>query len=111
MRIVRMQLGEEVLELTEFLTPRGRPVPADSRSNDRWFQHIAIITRDMDGAYKVLRENKVKHGSTAPQLLPDYIKGAGGIRAFYFRDPDNHFLEILQFPPDKGNTKWHKPSD
>ncbi len=111
MRIVRMKLGDEFIELTEFLTPQGRPVPPDSRSNDRWFQHVAIITSDMDRAYQVLREHKVKHASTGPQLLPGYIKNAAGIRAFYFRDPDNHFLEILQFPADKGDPKWHTPSD
>ncbi len=110
MRVVRMRLGEEVLELTEFLTPPGLPIPIDSRSNDRCFQHIAIITSDMDAAYKTLRDHNVKHASTAPQTLPDYIKGAAGIRAFYFRDPDNHFLEVLQFPPDKGDPKWHKTS-
>src|SRR5439155_1036010 len=33
------------------------------------------------------------------------------IRAFYFRDPDGHALEILQFPPDKGDPRWHRPSD
>jgi catechol 2,3-dioxygenase-like lactoylglutathione lyase family enzyme len=108
MRVVRMQLGEEILELTDYLTPQGRPIPVDSRSNDRWFQHIAIITSDMDKAYRVLREHKIRHASTAPQILPAYIKNAAGIRAFYFRDPDNHFLEILQFPPDKGNPKWHE---
>ena len=111
MRVVRMRLGDEFIELTEFLTPQGRPNPADSRSNDRWFQHIAIITSDMDRAYQTLREHKVQHASTGPQLLPAYIKNAAMIRAFYFRDPDNHFLEVLQFPPDKGDAKWHKPSD
>jgi catechol 2,3-dioxygenase-like lactoylglutathione lyase family enzyme len=110
MRIVRMQLGEEILGLTEYLTPQGWPIPVDSRSNDRWFQHIAIITSDMDTAYRVLREHKVRHASTAPQLLPAYIKNVAGIRAFYFRDPDNHFLEILQFPNDKGDSKWHVAS-
>src|SRR6266849_7047049 len=107
-RVVRMRLGGEILELTEFLTPPGRPIPADSRSNDRWFQHIAIITGDMDKAYQTLREHKVKYASTGPQLLPAYIKNAAGIRAFYFRDPDNHFLEVLQFPLEKGDAKWHK---
>jgi hypothetical protein len=34
-RIVRMKLGDESIELTEYLTPRGRPIPVDSRSNDR----------------------------------------------------------------------------
>jgi len=37
MRVVRMRLGDEAIELTEYLTPRGRPIPADSRSNDRCF--------------------------------------------------------------------------
>src|SRR6266566_7145862 len=27
MRIVRMQLGNEFIDLTEYLTPRGRPIP------------------------------------------------------------------------------------
>jgi catechol 2,3-dioxygenase-like lactoylglutathione lyase family enzyme len=80
----------------------------DSRSNDRWFQHIAIITSDMDKAYALLRQNKVEHASTGPQRLPDWNKNAGGIKAFYFRDPDKHWLEVLQFPPEKGNQKWQR---
>ena len=107
MRVVRMKLGDEIVELTEYLAPKGRPVPADSRSNDRWFQHIAIITSDMDRAYARLRQHKVQHASTGPQRIPDWNKGAAGIRAFYFKDPDGHTLEILQFPADKGNSKWH----
>lgn len=110
MRVVRMQLGDESIELKEFLASQGRPMPVDSRANDRWFQHIAIIVSDMDRAYGILREYKVRYASTGPQTLPAYIKGAGGIRAFYFLDPDSHFLEILQFPPDKGDLKWHRPT-
>jgi catechol 2,3-dioxygenase-like lactoylglutathione lyase family enzyme len=106
MRVVRMRLGEEILELTEYLTPKGRPVPVDSRSNDRWFQHIAIITSDMERAYARLRQYRVEHASTAPQTLPRWNKSAGGIKAFYFRDPDRHWLEILQFPEGKGDAKW-----
>jgi catechol 2,3-dioxygenase-like lactoylglutathione lyase family enzyme len=108
MRIARLRLGAEFIELTEFLAPKGRPAPVDSRANDRWFQHIAIITSDMDRAYRRLRENKVIHASSGPQRLPDWNKNAGGIQAFYFRDPDGHFLEVLAFPPDKGNAKWHQ---
>lgn len=108
MRVVRMRLGDEFIELTEYLAPKGRPVPVDSRSNDRWFQHIAIITSDMDQAYALLRKNKVEHASSGPQRLPDWNKNAGGIKAFYFRDPDKHWLEILQFPAGKGEQKWQK---
>jgi catechol 2,3-dioxygenase-like lactoylglutathione lyase family enzyme len=111
MRVVRMKLGDECIELTEYLAPKGRPLPADMRSNDRWFQHIAIIVSDMDRAYQWLRRHKVRHASTGPQRLPDWNKNAGGIQAFYFRDPDGHHLEVLQFPPDKGGPKWHRPSN
>jgi len=108
LRVVRLRLGDELLQLTQYLTPKGRPFPSDSRSNDRWFQHVAIIVSDMDPAYTRLRQFHVRHASTRPQLLPRTIPNAAGIRAFYFRDPDGHFLEILQFPPDKGDPKWHR---
>jgi catechol 2,3-dioxygenase-like lactoylglutathione lyase family enzyme len=111
LRVVRMRLGEELLELTEYLAPRGRPVPPDTRSNDRWFQHVAIIVRDMDEAYRHLRKHKVEHASSGPQRLPDWNKKAGGIRAFYFKDPDGHHLEVLQFPKDKGDARWHQKAD
>ncbi len=106
-RVVRLKLGTEFIELTEYLAPKGRPVPVDSRSNDRWFQHIAIITSDMDKAYAWLRQNKVEHASSGPQRLPEWNKNAAGIKAFYFKDPDKHALEILQFPEGKGDAKWH----
>src|SRR5689334_15002191 len=110
MRIVRMRLGDEFIELVEYLAPRGRPIPIVSRSNDRWFQHVAIITSDMERAYQWLRQNKVEHASSGPQRLPDWNPNAGGIKAFYFKDPDGHPLEVLQFPAGKGAAKWHTSS-
>jgi catechol 2,3-dioxygenase-like lactoylglutathione lyase family enzyme len=110
-RTIRLRLGREHLDLVEYVTPRGRPVPVDSRSNDRWFQHVAIIVNDMDQAYAWLRRHKVKPVSPEPQRLPDWNVNAAGIRAFYFQDPDGHPLEILQFPPDKGDVRWQRPSD
>jgi catechol 2,3-dioxygenase-like lactoylglutathione lyase family enzyme len=108
-RVVRLTLGDEEIELTEYRAPRGRPMPEDLRSNDRSFQHIAIIVRDMAKAYATLRAHGVTHASTGPQRLPDWNRNAGGIEAFYFRDPDGHFLEVLHFPDGKGQRKWHQP--
>jgi catechol 2,3-dioxygenase-like lactoylglutathione lyase family enzyme len=108
LRIVRLALGSETLELTEFLAPRGRPIPDDIRANDHVFQHVAVIVSDMDAAYQRLRRFNVTHASTGPQRLPDWNRNAGGIQAFYFRDPDGHFLEILAFPPGKGDDRWHR---
>ena len=111
MRIVRMQLGKEFLDLTQYLAPPGRPIPPDSRSNDLWFQHIAIVVRDMDQAFERLRALKVQFVSTGPQTLPPSIKAAAGIKAFYFRDPDGHNLEIIYFPPGKGDPRWQEKTN
>ncbi len=110
-RVARLKLGEEQIELTEFVSPKGRPFPEDSRSNDRWFQHVAVIVSDMDKAHSRIHQKMVRHASKDPQRLPDWNKNAAGIKAFYFRDPDGHFLEILEFPPDKGDPKWHLTTD
>jgi len=80
MRVVRLRLGEEAIELTEYLAPRGRPIPPDARSNDRSFQHVAIIVSDIDRAYRRLREHRAEHVSAEPQRLPDWNPKAGGIR-------------------------------
>ena len=111
LRVAHLRLGDEAIDLIEYRSPKGRPMPRDSRSNDRWFQHIAIIVSDMDRAYAVLRGHGVEHISPAPQRLPDWNPAAGGISAFYFKDPDGHALEILQFPRGKGDPRWHRPGD
>jgi catechol 2,3-dioxygenase-like lactoylglutathione lyase family enzyme len=126
-RVVTLQLGSEKIQLMDFsptpALPSGegvtspplsegaggeasRPVPPDTRSNDLWFQHLAIVVRDMDAAYQKLLKNKVVHVSTSPQTLPDYLPNAAGIKAFYFRDPEGHNFELIWFPPEKGNPKW-----
>lgn len=105
-RTATLRLGSETIELTDFLAPRGRPYPRGTRANDLWFQHIAIVVSDMDAAYAKLRAAGVEHASTGPQTLPESIPAAAGIRAFYFRDPDGHFLELLQIPPGKGEARW-----
>lgn len=109
LRIVQMRLGNELIELTEYLTPKGRPIPPDSRSNDQWFQHLAIAVSDMAQAYQHLPQQNV-HTSTAPQRLPDWNPAVAGIQAFYFKDPDGHNLELIHFPAGKGNPKWQYSS-
>ena len=106
-RTALLALGQERIALVEYVAPKGRPFPAGSRGNDRWFEHLAIVTSDIGRAYARLRANHVRNTSLRPQRLPDWNPSAGGIRANYFRDPDGHYLELLQFPPDKGAARWH----
>jgi catechol 2,3-dioxygenase-like lactoylglutathione lyase family enzyme len=110
LRVAELKLGGERITLTEHATNKGRPIPPDSYSYDLWFQHVAVVVRDMDKAYEQLRQHRVKYVSTAPQTLPAWNKNAGGIKAFYLRDPENHVLEIIWFPPGKGDPKWQQPT-
>ncbi len=110
-RVARLRLGDEIVELTQYLAPEGRAIPADSRSNDRWFQHIAIVVSDMDKAYARLREHNIRHASSGPQTLPAWNPNAGGISAFYFKDPEGHVLEAIHFPPGKGDPRWQGTTD
>ncbi len=106
-RVVRMLLGEQTLELTQFLSPPDvRPIPVPSYSNDLWFQHVAIVVRDMDAAWAQLRKHHVRQISPRPQTIPLSNQAAAGIRAIKFRDPDGHNLELIRFPEGKGNSVW-----
>lgn len=104
-RIVTLQLGDEKIELIEYLDLEGKPIPQDSQSNDLWFQHLAIVVSDLDRAYQHLKSFAIEPISTAPQTLPN------GIQAFKFKDPDRHNLEIIWFPPDQSQAKWHENTE
>ncbi len=110
-RKVKMQLGEEAIQLTEFHPFRGRPIPKDMKSNDLYFQHIAIVVSDMDKAYSILKENMTEHISAKPETIPKSNVNAAGIKAFYFYDLDHHDLELIYFPKGKGQPRWQDSTD
>ncbi len=93
---VVMCLGAATIALVRFHTP-GRDYPTDSRSDDLWFQHLAIVVSDMDAAYAGLTGSSDWRAisQNGPQLLPP---SNGKVRAFKFRDPDGHPLELIWFP-------------
>lgn len=112
MRIVQMKLGEQVIELTQYVSPpTGRFIPVWSNSNDAWFQHMAIVVGDMDAAYKILQDNNVRQISSHPITIPPSNPGAAGIKAIKFHDPERHPLELIYFPAGKGDPSWQKPSN
>ncbi len=108
-RVVKLQLGEQQLELIEFLSPPDlRPIPMPSYSHDLWFQHFAIVVRDMEAAWARMRKHHVRQISPRPQTIPASNTAAAGIKAIKFRDPDGHNLELLWFPDGKGHPRWHQ---
>jgi catechol 2,3-dioxygenase-like lactoylglutathione lyase family enzyme len=109
LHVQHLTLGAEKVALLHFLAPAGRGLPEGLRSNDGGFQHLAIVVSDMDTAYQRLRAHGVRHVSSGPQTLPAWNRNAGGIKAFYFADPDGHTLELIWFPPGKGDPRWQRP--
>jgi catechol 2,3-dioxygenase-like lactoylglutathione lyase family enzyme len=105
-RVARLRLGSERVELRQFVAPLGRAVPEDQRSNDGAFQHMAIVVHDMDAAYARVASLGVPGVSPAPQTIPASNRAAGGIRAYYFKDPDRHALELIWYPEGKGRARW-----
>lgn len=93
---VVLRLGSADIAMVRFAVP-GLPYPSGSRSNDLWFQHLAIVVSDMDAAYAHLLQAGSWRAITqnGPQLLPPEN---GNVRAFKFRDPDGHPLELIWFP-------------
>ncbi len=98
-----LRLGDEDVALVCF-DPPGLAYPAGSRSNDLWFQHLAVVVGDMAAAY---RQVSALHPATisanGPERLPPRN---GGVSAFKFRDPDGHPLELIHFPPGQGRAVW-----
>jgi catechol 2,3-dioxygenase-like lactoylglutathione lyase family enzyme len=95
MRIVHLQLGDQIVELTSYVAPpTGRPIPVPSFSNDLWFEHMAIVVRDMDAAYKRLQDANIRQISAQPITIPQSNRG-----------------ELIYFPPGKGNSSWQQPSN
>ena len=109
MRIVHLKLGEQIVELTQHVSPpTGRPIPVPSYSNDAWFEHMAIVVSDMGAAYKILQQNNVQQISANPITIPESNPGAAGIKAIKFRDPEGHDLELIYFPTGKGDPSSQK---
>lgn len=101
---VVLRLGEQEIELVAF-RPEGKPYPADSASNDLWFQHFAIVVADVAAAFGRLSGQKgwTPISVDGPEKLP---ASSGGVTAFKFRDPEGHPLELLSFPPETVPPQW-----
>jgi catechol 2,3-dioxygenase-like lactoylglutathione lyase family enzyme len=100
-----MRVGAQEVEFIQFRI-QGKAIPADSHSQDLWFQHFAIVVSDMDKAFSFLQRVRFTPISVGgPKTLPPQN---GSVRAFKFRDPDGHPLELLYFPPGQGRSIWHQ---
>ena len=108
-RVVRLRLGTEEIELTEYSVAEG---PADARRPSR--QRPAVPAhRDRRERHRegLRRASGCIRSSTRRPDRSAFLTGtrmreesARSISAI----PDRHFLEIISFPGDKGSPKWHQ---
>ena len=94
-------MGEQHLSIDEYENA-GRPYPSGSDAASSWFQHLALVVPDIEEAFERLR-HMAPISVGGPQQLPP---ASGGARAYKFRDPDGHPLELLEFPPAKTPPAW-----
>jgi catechol 2,3-dioxygenase-like lactoylglutathione lyase family enzyme len=101
---VTLRLGVSSVEVLEFDHP-GNPYAPNLSPLDNAFQHFALVVEDMDAALARLSSlpGWSPISSPGPQQLP---AGSGGVKAFKFRDPDGHPLELLSFPRDRTPEYW-----
>ena len=105
---VVLQLGAEQLQIWGW---RGVAAPVAYPSawggNDHWFQHICLVSADVRALCSSLDGSGVELISSEPQQLPSWNTAAAGIWSVKLKDPLGHPLELLQFPADKGDRRWH----
>lgn len=104
-RTTLLQLGSNQLALTSYAS-RGRDYPRGSTAADLWFQHFAIVVRDANTAYNLLRQSgrMIPISANGPERLPP---NTGSVTAYKLRDPEGHPIELSEFPPGVGATRWH----
>lgn len=91
LRFAMFRVGDDCVELIQYLSPEGRPY--DRRNCDVGNMHLAFRVPDMDEAYAELQDRGVKFNSPPIHIGEGPLEGC----AFsYFTDPDGVTLEIFQ---------------
>jgi len=99
-RVARMRLGDEYIELMQFAGTQGRPVPADSRSNDRWFQHIAIVVSNTSlRFYRDLLGLRIEGTSDNSGIEQEHLSGVPGavVHITSLRASSGPGIELLEY--------------
>lgn len=88
-RIVHMKMGESVIELFDYRSPKGRIPRPDARQSDYGLTHIGFIVEDFWGTYRHLRDHDV-------QFLGEPVEIRPGVFVAYFRGAEYEVCEIRE---------------
>jgi catechol 2,3-dioxygenase-like lactoylglutathione lyase family enzyme len=93
LRLVFLRLGDTLLELIQYLNPKGTAV--DTTKNNPGIAHICFLVDDIHAAYEHLVSEGVRVQSEPVAIT--FGPNKGGF-ALYVFDPDGIPLELLQTP-------------
>lgn len=96
-----LSIGLQRIAIEQFEVA-GQSYPSRSDAASLWFQHLALVVIDIAAAHGQLRD-AAPISRRGPKQLPP---ASGGVKAFKFRDPDGHPLELLQFPAGQSPAAW-----
>lgn len=88
-RIAHMKSEQSMLELFQYLSPEGHPMPADHTQADIGFIHAGFTSTDVRSDYNVLLENGVEFLGDPVEVRPD-------VWVVYFKGPDGEVCEIRE---------------
>jgi glyoxylase I family protein len=88
------------LELLQYLTPTGEPLPANRFPHTPGLRHLAFQVDDLDGLCARLRAAGVPLVSP-PVEVPFRVADAGRKRLCYFHDPEGVLLEAAEYSAER----------
>ena len=89
-RIAKLKLGEVILELFEYIDPRGRKIPSDRTQADNGLTHIGFFSKNIHDDYEMLIKNGIKFYTEPIEYRPNVWNA-------YFYGPDGETCEIRQY--------------
>jgi len=94
-RVTWLRAGDTMIELWQWDSPQGRPLPDDYRPADKGVTHYALEVDDVDELYERVVAAGF-HANTKPLDL-------GLHKTTYIRGPDDEIIEILE---DRATDEW-----
>lgn len=88
-RIAHLKCGDSMLELLEYTSPRGRPIPAGETQADQGFSHVCFRSSDTRADHRRLADQGVK-------FIGEPVEYRPGVWIVYFRGPDGEVCELRQ---------------
>lgn len=88
-RIAHLKAGDNMLELFEYIVPRGKKIAKNHRQADQGFIHAGFTSTNVRDDYKTMKENGVRFVSEPVEFRPN-------VWICYFYGPDGEVCEIRE---------------